>query len=70
MQGFGEEKQQEEEAVVERKDAQGAAGVEGFEEVGLVESVEKDAGDEEAGENEEEVDSDVEGVDDGVDHVE
>ena len=70
MQGPGEEKQQEEETVVEGKDAQGATGVEGFEEVRLVEGVEQDAGDEEAGENEEEVDSDVEGVDDGVEDVE
>lgn len=70
MQRPAEEKQQEEETVVEGKDAQGAASVKGFEEVGLVERVEQDAGDEEAGENEEEVDSDVEGVDDGVDDVE
>jgi hypothetical protein len=50
---MGEGEEREEDAVVERKDAEGAAGVEGAEEVGLVEGFAEDAGDEEAGEGEE-----------------
>jgi hypothetical protein len=70
MQRPGEEKEKDQETVVEGEDAEGAAGVEGFEEVWLVESVEEDPGDEEAGENEEKVHPDVEGVDGCVDGVE
>jgi len=56
MKRAGEEKQKKEDAVVEGKDAERAADVEGFEEVGLMERVQKDAGDEKAGEDKEEVD--------------
>ena len=42
--------EEEKDAVVKRKDAEGAAGVEVAEEVGVLEGVAEDAGDEEAGE--------------------
>jgi hypothetical protein len=70
VQGPGEEKQYKEDAIVEREDAQGAAGIEGFEEVGAVARVQKDAGDEKAGENEEEINADVAGSADVVDQIE
>ncbi len=54
--------EEEKDAVVKRKDAEGAAGVEVAEEVGVLEGVAEDAGDEEAGEGEEERNADPEGA--------
>ena len=70
MQGPGEAECEQEETVVERKDAQGTAGVKGLEEVGYVQGVKEDACDEEAGESEEEIDADVCGGEDALDDVE
>jgi hypothetical protein len=66
----GEEEKEDERTVVEGEDAESAAGVKGFEEVGDVEGVEQNAGDEEAGEDEEEIDADVGGCADLVEEVE
>jgi hypothetical protein len=70
MQGPGEEKKQEEDSVIEGEDAERAAGVEGLEEVRDVKSVEQNASDEEAGEDEEEIDADVRGCADLVQEIE
>ena len=70
MERTGEEQEDDQDAVVEREDAECAASVEGFEVVGDVERVDQDAGDEEAGENEEEVDADVAGRADAGEEVE
>ena len=51
----GEEKEDEEDGVVEGKDAQAAAGIELAEVARVAERVVKDAGDEEAGEDEEKI---------------
>ena len=59
MKGVGEQKEQDEEAVVEGKYSECAAAVKVLEEVGLIECVKEDAGDEEAGEDKEEVDANV-----------
>ena len=73
--GAREQQQRQEDAVVERKDAEGAASVEGAEVARTADGVLQDAGDEEAGEDEEEVDTgggeDERGVDDeaSVRHV-
>lgn len=64
-----EKKQHDENAVVEGEDAKGAAGVEGFEEVREGACVEQDAGDEKAGENEEEVDAEVAGLANAIDEI-
>ncbi len=54
--GFGDERQ-EQNAVVERKDTQGATHVEDAKAMGGVASVVEDAGDKEARENEEDIDA-------------
>jgi hypothetical protein len=66
----GEEKQQKEDAIIEGKDTECAADVEGLEEVRLMERVQKDAGDEKAGEDKKEVDPDIEGANDMAHTVE
>lgn len=69
MKRAGKKKQHDENAVVEREDAEGAAGVEGLEEVREGACVEQNAGDEKAGENEEEVDAEVAGLADAVEKI-
>jgi len=64
-----EKKQHDENAVVEGEDAKGAAGVEGLEEVREGTCVEQNAGDEKAGENEEEIDAEVAGLADAVEEI-
>jgi hypothetical protein len=65
VQEWGEDEEDEESAVIEGKDAQGAASVELGEKARVGTCIEQDAGDEESGEDEEEVDAEepeVEGV--------
>ncbi len=62
MEGFGEQENEKEKSIVKREDAQGPAGVEDLEVVAVVEGLKEDAGDEEAGEGEEEVDADPTGL--------
>ena len=57
----GEQKQQNEDAVVKGKDTKCTADVEGLEEVWLMERVQKDPGDEKSGEDKKEVNSKIEG---------
>ena len=57
----GEEKQQNEDAVVEGKDTKCTADEEGLEEVWLMQRVQKDPRDEKSGEDKKEVDPKIEG---------
>jgi len=70
MEWTGEEQKDDQDSVVKREDAECAAGVEGLEVVGDIEGVDQDAGDEEAGENEEEIDADIAGFADVGEEVE
>ena len=70
MEERGEGEKDEEDAVIEGKNADGAAGVEGAEEGGRVHGTEEDAGDEEAGEGEEKVNADPGGVADLGEEIE
>jgi hypothetical protein len=65
-----QQKQDYQDAIVEREDAECAAEIEVFEKVRSMERVQKDAGDEKAGEDEEEVDPNIRGHQDAVHQVE
>jgi hypothetical protein len=65
--GNGEQEADQQDAVVEGEDAQGAAGVELAEVAFVLQGVDQNAGDKKAGEDEEEVDAKVAVVEDGAD---
>src|SRR3984885_3659624 len=70
MHRSAEEQKKNEKAVVKREDAESAAGVEGLEEMGDVQGVEQDTGDQKAGEHKEEIDADIRGSADLVQEIE
>src|ERR1700733_9372147 len=70
MHRSAEEQKKNEKAVVQREDAESAAGVEGLEEMGDVQGVEQDTGDQKAGEHKEEIDADIRGSADLVQEIE
>jgi hypothetical protein len=63
-------KECDEHAIVKREDAERPANIEGFEEVRFTERIQKDARDEKAGENEEEINPNIRGQEDMVHQVE
>ena len=70
MEWLCKEEQKYEDAVIKRKDAKDAAGIEGFEEVGDVERVDQNAGDKKSGEREEEIDANIGRAADHIDEIE
>src|SRR5580704_16905088 len=70
MQRQAEEQKQNEKAVVQREDTESTASVEGLKEMGDVQRVEQDTGNEEAGEHKEQIDADVRRCTDLVQEIE